>query len=367
MQLKQIPRDALLKPLQAVSGIVERRQTLPILANVLVEQKNGRLFMTATDLEMQITAHSDLEGKQDQSVTVAARKLQDLLRALPDDATLNVDTTASKMTVRANRSRFNLQTLPAGDYPRISLAQEQQQTIKLSQRDFRGLLKLAEFAMAQQDIRYYLNGMLLVVDKGSLQTVATDGHRLSYASLSVPGNYTRQEVILPRKTVLEVGKLLEESDDELTIDLLANQVRFRFANIELVSKVVDGKFPDYNRVIPTGHSKQIGLSRTELLQALQRAAILSNEKFRGVRMVLGTDQLKIICTNSEQEEAEEELEIEYKGEALDIGFNITYLLYVLHNLATERVLLAFGDANSSALITMPDRTDYKYVVMPMRI
>jgi DNA polymerase-3 subunit beta len=367
MQLKQIPRDALLKPLQAVSGIVERRQTLPILANVLVEQKDGRLFMTATDLEMQITAHSDLAGKQDQSVTVAARKLQDLLRALPDDATLNIDTTASKMTVRANRSRFNLQTLPAGDYPRISLAQEQQQTIKLPQRDFRGLLKLAEFAMAQQDIRYYLNGMLLVVDKGSLQTVATDGHRLSYASLSVPGSYTRQEVILPRKTVLEVGKLLEESDDELTIDLLANQVRFRFANIELVSKVVDGKFPDYNRVIPTGHSKQIELSRTELLQALQRAAILSNEKFRGVRMVLGTDQLKIICTNSEQEEAEEELEIEYKGEALDIGFNITYLLDVLHNLETERVLLAFGDANSSALITMPDRTDYKYVVMPMRI
>ncbi len=323
--------------------------------------------MTATDLEMQITAHSELAGKQDQSVTVAARKLQDLLRALPDDATLNVDTSASKMVVRANRSRFNLQTLPAGDYPRISIAQEQQQTITLPQRDFRGLLKLAEFAMAQQDIRYYLNGMLLVVDKGSLQTVATDGHRLSYASLSVPGNYTRQEVILPRKTVLEVGKLLEESDDELTIDLLANQVRFRFANIELVSKVVDGKFPDYNRVIPTGHSKQIDLSRTELLQALQRAAILSNEKFRGVRLVLGTDQLKIICTNSEQEEAEEELEIDYKGEALDIGFNITYLLDVLHNLATERVLLAFGDANSSALITMPDRGDYKYVVMPMRI
>jgi DNA polymerase-3 subunit beta len=367
MQLKQIPRDALLKPLQAVSGIVERRHTLPILANVLVEQKDGRLFMTATDLEMQITAHSELAGKQDQSVTVAARKLQDLLRALPDDATLNIDTSASKMIVRANRSRFNLQTLPAGDYPRITIAQEQQQTITLPQRDFRGLLKLAEFAMAQQDIRYYLNGMLLVVDKGSLQTVATDGHRLSYASLSVPGSYTRQEVILPRKTVLEVGKLLEESDDELTIDLLANQARFRFANIELVSKVIDGKFPDYNRVIPTGHSKQIDLSRSELLQALQRAAILSNEKFRGVRLVLATDQLKIICTNSEQEEAEEELEIDYKGEALDIGFNITYLLDVLHNLATERVLLAFGDANSSALITMPDRSDYKYVVMPMRI
>jgi DNA polymerase-3 subunit beta len=367
MQLKQIPRDALLKPLQAVSGIVERRQTLPILANILLEQKDGRLFVTATDLEMQITAYSEFAGKQDQSITVAARKLQDLLRALPEDAVLNVDTAAGKMTVRAGRSRFNLQTLPAADYPRIGPAQEQLQTISLPQRDFRGLLKLAEFAMAQQDIRYYLNGMLLVIDKGSLQAVATDGHRLSYASLVVPGDYSRQEVILPRKTVLELGKLLEDSEAEVTIDVLANQVRFRFSNIELVSKVVDGKFPDYNRVIPSGHSKQLDLSRTELLQALQRAAILSNEKFRGVRLVLGSDQLKIICTNSEQEEAEEELEVGYKGEALDIGFNITYLLDVLHNLAADQVVLALGDANSSALITMRERNDYKYVVMPMRI
>ncbi|SRR6266487_1383975 len=367
MQLKQVSRDALLKPLQAVSGIVERRQTLPILANVLLEQKDGRLFVTATDLEMQITANSELASKQDQAVTVGARKLQDLLRALPEDSSLTVDTAAGKMTVRAGRSRFNLQTLPAADYPRIGLSQEQQQTIALPQRDFRGLLKLAEFAMAQQDIRYYLNGMLLVIDKGSLQAVATDGHRLSYASIAVAGSYSRQEVILPRKTVLELGKLLEDSDAELTIDLLTNQVRFRFSNIELVSKVVDGKFPDYNRVIPSGHSKQIDLSRAELLQALQRAAILSNEKFRGVRLVLATDQLKIICTNSEQEEAEEELEIAYKGEPLDIGFNITYLLDVLHNLAADRVVLALGDANSSALITMPERGDYKYVVMPMRI
>jgi DNA polymerase-3 subunit beta len=367
MQLKQIPRDALLKPLQAVSGIVERRQTLPILANVLLEQKDGKLFVTATDLEMQITAHSELAGKQDQSITVGARKLQDLLRALPEDAALNVDTAGGKMTVRAGRSRFNLQTLPASDYPRIGLAQEQLQTISLPQRDFRGLLRLAEFAMAQQDIRYYLNGMLLVVDNGSLQAVATDGHRLSYASLAVPGNYSRQEVILPRKTVLELGKLLEDTEEPVTLDILANQVRFRFSNIELISKVVDGKFPDYNRVIPSGHSKQLDLSRTELLQALQRAAILSNEKFRGVRLVLGSDQLKIICTNSEQEEAEEELEVGYKGEPLDIGFNITYLLDVLHNLAADQVVLALGDANSSALITMRERNDYKYVVMPMRI
>ena len=367
MQLKQVARDALLKPLQAVSGIVERRHTLPILANVLLEQREGQLYVTATDLEMQITAHSTLEGKDGQATTVGARKLQDLLRALPDDATLNVDVTSSKMTVRAGRSRFNLQTLPAADYPRISLGTEQLQTLSLPQRDLRKLFKLAEFAMAQQDIRYYLNGMLLVVDKGTLQAVATDGHRLSWASLAVPGDFARQEVILPRKTVLELGKLLTDGEEPVTIDILANQVRFRFENIELVSKVVDGKFPDFNRVIPVGHTKMVELDRMLALAALQRAAILSNEKFRGVRVVLATDLMKIVCTNSEQEEAEEELEIDYKGDPLDIGFNITYLLDALQNVNVDKVRFAFGDANSSALVTMPDRDDYKYVVMPMRI
>ena len=367
MQLKQIARDALLKPLQAVSGIVERRHTLPILANVLLERKDGLLYVTATDLEMQITAHSELPSKDPQAVTVAARKLQDLLRALPEESTLTIDATGSKMVVRAGRSRFNLQTLPASDYPRIGVGQDQLQTLSLPQRDLRGLLRSVEFAMAQQDIRYYLNGMLLVADKGSLQAVATDGHRLSWASLEVEGDYQRQEVILPRKTVLELGKLLADVEDPVTIDILATQVRFRFANVELVSKVVDGKFPDYNRVIPTGHTKSIELTRTELLATLQRAAILSNEKFRGVRIVLAPGTLKIICTNSEQEEAEEELEVAYQGESLDIGFNITYLLDVLHNLSAERVQLAFGDANSSALVTVPERSDYKYVVMPMRI
>jgi DNA polymerase-3 subunit beta len=367
MQLKQIARDALLKPLQAVSGIVERRHTLPILANVLLEQKDDGLHVTATDLEMQITAVADIPGKDGQATTVAARKLQDLLRALPDGSMLNVEAAGNKMTVRAGRSRFNLQTMAARDYPRISLGTEQLQTLSLPQKDLRALFALAEFAMAQQDIRYYLNGMLLVVDQASLQAVATDGHRLSWASLAVPGSYTRQEVILPRKTVLELGKLLADTAEPVTLDILANQVRFRFGNVELVSKVVDGKFPDYNRVIPSGYTKLLELDRLELLSALQRAAILSNEKFRGVRVVLSDGELKIICTNAEQEEAEEVLEVPYKGDSLDIGFNITYLLDVLQNLDSERVQLGFGDANSSALVSMPDRDDYKYVVMPMRI
>src|SRR5882672_3301246 len=250
MQLKQVARDALLKPLQAVAGIVERRHTLPILANVLLEQKDGQLHVTATDLEMQITAVAELAGKEGQA-----------------------------MTVRAGRSRFNLQTLAASDYPRISLGQEQLQTLSLPQKDLRALLRLAEFAMAQQDIRYYLNGMLLVIDKDSLQAVATDGHRLSWASMPVAGEYARQEVILPRKTVLELSKLLADGDDPVTLDILANQVRFRFGSVELVSKVVDGKFPDYNRVIPSGHTKSFAVDRVTLVAALQRAAILSNEKF----------------------------------------------------------------------------------------
>jgi DNA polymerase III subunit beta len=369
MQLKQTARDTLLKPLQAVSGIVERRHTLPILANVLLEQRSNRLYVTATDLEMQISAYADFPSTGGPAITVGARKLQDLLRALPEDSMLNVDMTGNRMTVRAGRSRFNLQTLPAADYPRINIGadSDQLQSLALAQRDLRNLLRSVEFAMAQQDIRYYLNGMLLVVDRGTLQAVATDGHRLAWASLPADVDGERHEVILPRKTVLELGKLLGDGDEKVAIEIYPNQVRFRFANVELVTKVVDGKFPDYNRVIPTTHTKQVELMRTELLAALQRAAILSNEKFRGVRIVLAPETLKIICTNTEQEEAEEELEIVYSGEPLDIGFNITYLLDVLQNLGTDQVSMAFGDANSSALVAVRDRDDYKYVVMPMRI
>ena len=367
MQLKQVARDSLLKPLQAVSGIVERRHTLPILANVLIEHRNDRLYVTATDLEIEITAETRQTGAQDQGVTVAARKLQDLLRALPEDSTLSVEAGAGKLVLKAGKSRFNLQTLPTTDYPRMAPAQDKPQSFQVSQRQLRGLIHLVEFAMAQQDIRYYLNGMLLVLDRGTLQAVATDGHRLSWASMPIEGDHARQEVILPRKTVLELGKLLADSEDLASVEILGNQVRFRFANIELVSKVVDGKFPDYNRVIPGGYAKKVTLSRTTLQQALQRAAILSNEKFRGVRIVLTRNELRIICTNSEQEEAEEVLEVDYTGDGLDIGFNITYLLDVLQTLGSSEVTVSFGDANSSALLGMPDRDDYKYVVMPMRI
>jgi len=369
MHLKQLARDGLLKPLQSVSGIVERRHTLPILSNVLVETSGGKLSVTATDLEIQITAQSEVavpEGEA-QAVTLPARKLQDLLRALPEESTLNIDSQASKVIVKAGKSRFNLQSMPAADYPRVTTSLDKQQTVTVAQNQLRALFSLVAFAMAQQDIRYYLNGLLLVIDKNSMIAVATDGHRLSYASLTLDGDYQRQEVILPRKTVIELSKLLADDAAPATIDILTNQIRFQFGNIELVSKVIDGEFPDYNRVIPSGYARSITIDRNVILHALQRAAILSNEKFRGVRLVLANDSLKIICTNSDQEEAEEELEVQHSGDPLDVGFNINYLLDVLMNLGAPEVTLAFGDANTSALVTMPERSDYKYVVMPMRI
>lgn len=368
MKLLQIERDALLKPLQAVTGIVEKRHTLPILSNVLLERKQDRLQLVATDLEIQVSTQCEAgKGTGDQQLTVSARKLQDILRSLPESTDVALDAQMNRLQVKAGKSRFNLQTLPAADFPLLGEPGAPLAKVSLGQKALRELLLLVQFSMAQQDIRYYLNGMLLVLDAEQTRVVATDGHRLSYASGAGPKQQEKREVILPRKAVLELARLLGESDDVVDIELYASQVKFRFGSIELTTKIIDGKFPDYTRVIPTNYQKHIKLSRVLLLQALQRAAILSNEKFRGVRWMLTGNSLRISCTNNEQEEAQEELEIEYAGEALDVGFNITYLLDVLNNVQSEQIDCAFGDANSSMLITLPERSDYRYVVMPMRI
>src|SRR5688572_7153123 len=368
MKLLQIGRDALLKPLQAVTGIVEKRHTLPILSNVLLERKQDQLQLVATDLEIQVSTRCEAgKGTGDQNLTVSARKLQDILRSLPDGADVTLDAQNNRLQVKAGKSRFNLQTLPAPDFPLLSDAGAPLAKVRLAQKELRDLVLLVQFSMAQQDIRYYLNGMLLVLDGAEMRVVATDGHRLSYASGSVAAQDEKREVILPRKAVMELARLLADSEEPVDIELYASQVKFRFGDIELTTKIIDGKFPDYTRVIPTNYQKHIGLNRFSLLQSLQRAAILSNEKFRGVRWMLTGNSLRISCTNNEQEEAQEELEIDYSGEALDVGFNITYLLDVLNNVGSENIDCAFGDANSSMLITLPDRSDYRYVVMPMRI
>jgi len=369
MKLVQIERDALLKPLQAVTGIVEKRHTLPILSNVLIERKQGNLTMVATDLEIQVAARMEL-GKgpgEDTGLTVSARKLQEILRALPDGSEAALEVQNNRLQVRSGKSRFNLQTLPVGDFPAMAEPGAAQAKVSMPQKALRELLLLVQYAMAQQDIRYYLNGLLMVLEGGQVKVIATDGHRLSYAARALGQSQEKREVILPRKAVLELSRLLAISDDPVSIEIFGAVVRFGFGGTVLTTKIIDGKFPDYTRVVPTNYQKRFSIQRQALLQSLQRAAILSNEKFRGVRWMVAAGSLRISCTNNEQEEAQEELEITYGGDALDIGFNITYILDVLNNVHSDAVECAFGDANSSMLVTVPDNSEFRYVVMPMRI
>ena len=367
MVLIKTQRDTLLAPLQSVSGIVERRHTLPILSNVLLEKRGSHLTLLATDIEIQITTSTEAEGDADGAVTVAARKLQEILRSLPDSTEISLVMEDKRLQVRGGKSRFSLQTLPADDFPRMTLTEGEIKEFSVSQRSFRQLLGKTQYSMAAQDVRYYLNGLLLQVDGKELRAVATDGHRLAYASVEIEAELARQELILPRKTVLELNRLLVDTDDALHISLASNQIRFAFGSIVLVSKLIDGKFPDYERVIPATLRNHMVVRRQTLMQAMQRAAILTNEKFRGVRVVLADNSLKLIAANAEQEEAQDEIEVDYQGEALDVGFNVGYLLDVLNNLQVEEVQWSFNDANSSALISLPGNDRFKYVVMPMRI
>ncbi|MBW7901890.1 MAG: DNA polymerase III subunit beta [Rhodocyclaceae bacterium] len=368
MVLIKTQRDTLLAPLQSVSGIVEKRHTLPILSNVLLEKKGEALTFIATDIEIQITTNTQgAQGDGDGSVTVGAKKLQDILRSLPDTAEVSLILEDKRLQLRAGKSRFSLQTLPADDFPRMAIAEGDANRISVTQKQFRQLLAQTQFAMAAQDVRYYLNGLLLLIDGGELRAVATDGHRLAFASMPIDGELPRQELILPRKTVLELNRLLSDSDEPLLIEAAPNQIRFQFDHINLVSKLIDGKFPDYERVIPATLKNALEINRVALLASMQRAAILTNEKFRGVRLVLSPGSLKIMAANAEQEEAQEELEVDYAGDAIDIGFNVGYLLDVLNNSSAETVQWGLNDSNSSALVTIPGNERFKYVVMPMRI
>lgn len=366
MQLVKAPRDGLLRPLQVVSGIVERRQTLPILANVLLRRDGDTLSFTATDLEIQIQTSADFGAAKDAgATTVSARKLVEILRALPD-VEVQLAYANRKLSIQAGRSKFQLQTLPAEEYPTVVQAAA---TVDFSvpASSLKYLLSMVHYAMAAQDIRYYLNGMLLVVDGKRVRGVATDGHRLALYEFEREEPAGAVEVIVPRKAVQELARLLPDGEESVRVQVAPNQVRFNFGSIEFVSKLVEGKFPDYVKVVPANNPKTFVVDRDELTQALSRAAILTTDKFKGVRWVLSPGSLKVSSTNTDQEEALEEVEIDYAGESLDIGFNVTYLLDVLNNLKAEKVRIALGDALGSALITLPDSERFKYVVMPMRI
>ena len=361
-------QEKLLAALQSVAGIVERRHTLPILANVLIRKNGAGIELTTSDLEVQVRTSAELGGDAGAlNTTVGARKLIDILRSLPSDQIVTISSAQSKLTLQAGKSRFTLQTLPADDFPLVNEAVDFGPSFSVPQKTLRGLIDQVHFAMAVHDIRYYLNGILFVADGHTLTLVATDGHRLALAQATLEGEVPRQEVILPRKTVLELQRLLKDEDSSIEMKFAHNQAVFVFSGLQFVTKLVEGKFPDYNRVIPKTHRNAVTLGRAPLLSSLQRAAILTSEKFKGVRLNIEPGTLSIASSNAEQEEAKEEIEVDYQGDAIDIGFNVSYLIDVLANTSVEMVKLELQDGNASALITAPDMPGFKYVVMPMRI
>ncbi|WP_395139796.1 DNA polymerase III subunit beta [Schlegelella aquatica] len=368
MIVLKAPQEKVLGALQAVSGIVERRHTLPILANVLIRKTGAQVEFTTSDLEIQVRTTVEFEGDAGNfNTSVGARKLIDILRALPADQTVSLTANQNKLTLQGGKSRFTLQTLPAEDFPLVQEAADFGPTFSVPQTTLKSLIGQVHFAMAVHDIRYYLNGILFVAEGKQLTLVATDGHRLALASATLDVEMPRQEVILPRKTVLELQRLLKDEDTPIEMRFAGNQAKFTFSGMEFVTKLVEGKFPDYNRVIPKNHRNSVTLGRAPLLASLQRAAILTSEKFKGVRLNFEPGLLRIVSSNAEQEEAKEELEIDYTGEPIEIGFNVTYLVDALANMSQEMVKIELQDPNSSALMTIPEHAGFKYVVMPMRI
>ena len=368
MIILKATQDKVLSVLQSVAGIVERRHTLPILANVLIRKTGSQVQLTTSDLEIQIRTTAELEGDSGNfTTTVGARKLIDILRSMPSDQTVSLESAQNKLILKGGKSRFTLQTLPAEDFPLVQEAASFGPAFSVPQKVLKDLLNQVSFAMAVHDIRYYLNGILFVAEGKQLSLVATDGHRLAFSSAMLDVEVPKQEVILPRKTVLEMQRLLSDKEGAIDMQFASNQAKFSFEGMEFVTKLVEGKFPDYNRVIPKNHKNIITLGRVSLLASLQRTAILTSEKFKGVRLNIEPGTLRVASNNAEQEEAVDELDIDYAGEEIEIGFNVTYLIDALANMDQDMVKMELADSNSSALLTIPDNATFKYVVMPMRI
>ncbi len=363
-----VSREALLKPLQLVAGVVERRQTLPVLSNVLIVLNGDQLSLTGTDLEVEIIGRVHLEQAGEAGeITVPARKLVDICRSLPDGSKIEFLQEDSRIIVKSGRSRFTLSTLPASDFPNV---EDSPGNLRFScaQQEIKRLIERTAFAMAQQDVRYYLNGMLWEVRQDQLRVVATDGHRMAMCTRAIAVETADvTQAILPRKGVLELSRLLDDSTAQVEVTMSGNHIRVTSVDYTFTSKLVDGKFPEYERVLPRGGNKTIMGSRIELKQAFGRTAILSNEKYRGVRLLLSDGLLTIVANNPEQEEAEEQVVVDYAGDSLEVGFNVSYLQDVTNVIQNENIKITLSDANSSALLEEPDNSDSLYVVMPMRL
>ncbi|SHF79255.1 DNA polymerase-3 subunit beta [Lampropedia hyalina DSM 16112] len=369
------PQDKIISVLQSVAGIVERRHTLPILANVLLRKQGDTLQLTTSDLEIQIRTSAPLGGDDsaDFATTLGARKLIEILRTFSADQQVTLESSQERLILKGGKSRFTLQSLPADDFPLVQESPNFGPAFAVPQGVLKRLLSQVSFAMAVQDIRYYLNGILFVAEGRTLSLVSTDGHRLAFARAELDVEVPKQEVILPRKTVLELQRLLRDTDEKaeeqplIQIQFANNQAKLNFNGLEFVSKLVEGKFPDYNRVIPSGYGNSVTLGRQVLLASLQRMTIMTSDKFKGVRLNFEPGLLRITSANTEQEEAQDELEIDYGGSKVESGFNVSYLIDVLGNVGSDLIRLDFADGNSSMLVTIPEDDSFKYVVMPMRI
>ncbi|MGD8907776.1 MAG: DNA polymerase III subunit beta [Chromatiales bacterium] len=360
-------RENLLEPLQKIAAVVERRQTLPILANILINAGSNGIQMTATDLEVELKtkASANCEGEVD--FTVPAKKILDITKALPEGAIINIEINGDKAKLQSGRSRFSLSVLPAQDYPVIEPTPSNI-ALTVNEGLFKRLIEKTQFAMAQQDVRYYLNGMLLELANGDIRTVATDGHRLALSqSNDVVSKEINIQVILPRKAVIELGRLLSDRDEEIKIELSNSYIKIMLENSVFTSKLIDGRFPEYQRVMPSGSDKEVEANKGNLRQSLNRASILSNEKYRGIRFSLQPNLLQLQAHNPEQEEAEEELEVQYQGDELNIGFNVGYLIDAISVIEEDEVIIELKDTNSSALMYGKGNDESKYVIMPMRI
>jgi len=362
-----IQREALLKPLQQVTGVVERRQTLPVLANLLVQVSADGVSFTGTDLEVEMIARTEAESLDPGEVTIPARKLFDISRALPDGSKIKIEQNGERVTLSAGRSRFTLATLPATEFPVIDSI-ELVERVTLPEAALKSLMDRTAFAMAHQDVRYYLNGMLLDLREHALRCVATDGHRLALAETRLEATISsRRQIIIPRKGVLELQGLFESGEGNVDLEFGRNHLRVRRGGVVFTSKLIDGRFPDYEAVVPIGVDKEVHVVREELRAALQRAAILSNEKYRGVKLEVGPNRLRIVAHNPEQEEAVEELEARTGVSELSVGFNVNYLQDALGALDSDEVLLCLRDAQSSCLLRKPDTEDTRHVIMPLRL
>lgn len=360
-------REALLRPLQIVSGVVERRNSLPILANILIQKVGEDVSFIGTDIELQIRTSAKIgAGDSDAAVTVSGRKYLDILKSLPEAQQIDVAMAKSKLTVKGGKSRFTVQTLEASEFPIMAQATGDAQSFTMTQATLKRLLQRVEFSMATNDIRYYLNGLLLSVRDGVLTAVATDGHRLALSEMAAPEGMGNAEILLPRKTVSELVRLLEGQGD-VEITYAAQQIKFKFDDIEITSKLLEGKFPDFTRVIPKNNKETFVIERDLLLRSLQRAAILCNDKAKSVKLDIEPGLMRISASNQDQEEAQEEIELDYGGANIEFGVNVSYMLDVLNKLGSDSVQLNLLDSLSSALLTVPGEDDFKYVVMPLRL